>query len=82
MKRLTISALAAFGLMLVSMAPAYADSGSPGSTFPEQPGTNVANACNSVLSNPGTGTGGAASHDSATAASITGGLIVDACFGG
>jgi len=82
MKRLTVSALTAFGLLLVSVAPVYADAGSPGGTFPEQPGTNIATACNSVLSNPGTGQGGAASHDSSTAAAITGGLVFDACFGG
>jgi hypothetical protein len=78
MKRLTVSSLAAFGLLLVSVAPAYADAGSPGSTFPEQPGTNVANACNSVLSNPARDL----SHDSSTAHAIILGLIGAACFGG
>jgi hypothetical protein len=40
MKRMTISALAAVGCMLVSMAPVYADAGSPGIT-----GGLVAEAC-------------------------------------
>jgi hypothetical protein len=78
MKRLTVSSLAAFGLLLVSVAPAFADAGSPGNTFPDQPGTNVATACNSVLTNPAKDL----LHDSSTAAAIIGGLIVDACFGG
>ncbi|HEY3194644.1 MAG TPA: hypothetical protein VGK42_05365 [Candidatus Dormibacteraeota bacterium] len=79
MKRLTVSSLVAIGLLLVSVAPANADAGSPGSTFPEQPGTNLAAGCNAVLSNPGTGAGVPASP---TAGAITGGLVADACFGG
>jgi len=78
MKRLTVSSLVAIGFLLVSVAPAYADAGSPGGTFPEQPGTNLAAACSSVLSNPARDL----SHDSSTAFAIIGGLIVDACFGG
>src|SRR6266702_3995183 len=78
MKRLTLSALAAFGLMLASMAPVYADAGAPGTTFPEQPGSHLATACNSVLTNPGTGLGVPASP---TAGAITTGLVADACFG-
>src|SRR5947208_3649091 len=55
----------------------------PGTNFPEQPGTHVANACASVLANPGSGTGGAAGQNaSPTALAITGAIVVDACFGG
>ncbi len=43
-----------------------ADRGSPGSTFPEQPGTNGANGCNAVLANPGAGL----ANQSATANAI------------
>jgi len=31
----------AVALMAVGAAPAFGDAGAPGSTFPEQPGTNV-----------------------------------------
>ncbi len=79
MKRLTLSALAAFGLLSASIAPVYADAGAPGTTFPEQPGNHLATACDTVLSNPGTGLGVPASP---TAGAITGGLVADACFGG
>jgi hypothetical protein len=68
--------------LLVAAGPAVvlADSGVPGTTFPEQPGANVAAACATVTTNPGTGTGGEAGENgSATAAAITGGLVADAC---
>jgi hypothetical protein len=68
---------------LVGAAPAMADAGSPGSTFPEQPGTHVSSGCVAIISNPGTGVGGQTSESmSATANAITGGVLTDACFGG
>jgi hypothetical protein len=61
---------------LVFAAPAGADSGAPGTTFPEQPPAPVPG-CAAVLSTPEFG-----EHLSATAGAITTGLVVDACFGG
>jgi len=78
MKRLTVSALAAFGLLLVSVAPAFADAGSPGNTFPDQPGTHTATGCISATTNPAVDL----LHDSSTANAIILGLIGAACFGG
>jgi hypothetical protein len=76
MKR--ISAALAVAALAVAAAPAAADPGAPGTTFPEQPGAHTSAACAAVLSNPGTTT----APLSATAASITTGLINDACSGG
>jgi hypothetical protein len=81
MRRL-ILAIVSSAILMVAMAGA-AVAGPPGTNFPEQPGLNIANACATVLSNPGTAIGGVAErHESSTAAGITGKLIVDACFGG
>ncbi|MGH2658972.1 MAG: hypothetical protein ACRDHS_04725 [Actinomycetota bacterium] len=52
---------------------ALADQGSPGTTFPEQPGGNVATGCQAVISAPGEGPG------SPVAQAITTGLLEDAC---
>jgi hypothetical protein len=69
--------------VLAGAGPALADAGAPGSTFPEQPGTNAQTACTAVTSNPGTGFGGQAGQNaSPTALVIVNGLLVDACFGG
>jgi hypothetical protein len=69
--------------ILIVAVPSAAVAGAPGTNYPEQPGSHVANACATVLSNPGTGVGGAAgANQSSTAAGITAGLVVDACFGG
>jgi hypothetical protein len=77
--RRRVGLLAVAALFLA--APAYADSGAPGSTFPEQPGTVPG--CGAVLSNPGTQLGGVAgTHHAAEADAITLGLLRDACFGG
>lgn len=68
---------------LLGAAPAFADAGAPGTTYPEQPGSHNAGGCAAVTSNPGSGPGGAAGqHSSPTAAAITAGLLTDACFGG
>jgi hypothetical protein len=74
MKR--ISAALAVAALAVAAAPAAADRGAPGTTFPEQPLAHPAAACAAVLSNPGTTT----APLSATAEAITTGLISDACF--
>ena len=76
MKR--ISAALAIDALGVAAAPAAADRGDPGSTFPEHPGSHILNACSALLSNPGATT----APVSATAEGITTGLITDACFGG
>ncbi len=71
----TFAAVAA----LVFAAPAGADQGAPGTTFPEQPPAPVPG-CAAVLSNPGTWPGGAAGANfSGTASAITAGLVTDAC---
>ena len=82
LKSLTVGIFASAALMMATAAVASADPGAPGSTFPEQPGTNPATACGTVVSNPGTGVGGSAgTHFSSTAQAITSGLLADACFG-
>jgi hypothetical protein len=67
----TFAAVAA----LVFAAPAGADQGAPGTTFPEQPPAPVPG-CAAVLSNPGTAAG---ANFSGTASAITAGLVTDAC---
>jgi hypothetical protein len=63
--------------MAVGASPAWADAGSPGTTFPEQPGTHVQNACAAVTTNPGTSPNGAA-RLSPTAQAIVFGILADA----
>jgi hypothetical protein len=84
LKRLIVGIFATAALMTATAAVAFADAGSPGTTFPEQPGTNPATACATVVSNPGTGVDGGASgaHISPTAQAITNGILQDGCFGG
>ena len=77
MKRVVSAALAVAALA-VTAAPAGADRGAPGTTFPEQPGSHPSMACAAIGSNPGTTT----APRSARADAITTGLFVDACFGG
>jgi hypothetical protein len=74
MRRRLLAGAATLALFAAAAAPASADRGPAGSTFPEQP-TNVETACNAVLTN--TGTGVANMSDGAFA--ITSGLIADAC---
>jgi hypothetical protein len=81
MRRWTKVAVAsgALGAMMVLGAgPAFADAGAPGSTYPEQPGTNVAGGCAAVVANSGTGI----ANRSPTALDIALGLVLDACLGG
>ena len=82
MKRLVTAIVAVLAIAATTATAGFADAGAPGSTFPEQPGMHTQTACAAVLSNPGTGAGGAAGHMSATAGAITTGLVVDACLGG
>jgi hypothetical protein len=78
MKRLIVLVAAA---ALAAAGSAAADTGAPGTTFPEQPPAPVPG-CAAVLSNPGTQVGGVAGmHFSGTANAITSGLVADACFG-
>ena len=77
MKRVASAALAVAALA-VTAAPAGADRGAPGTTFPEQPGSHNAAACSAILSNPGATT----APRSAGADAITTGIFFDACFGG
>jgi hypothetical protein len=78
MKRVLVGVLATGALLVAPLSPALADAGSPGSTFPEQPGGNVATACFAVGSNAGTGE----ANQSGTAGAIVGSLFADACLGG
>jgi hypothetical protein len=75
MKRRLIAGATALALFAAMTAPASADRGSPGSTFPEQPGANVATGCAAVTANVGTGI----TNDSDTAFAIQSSLITDAC---
>jgi hypothetical protein len=78
MKRRLVAGAAALALFAATASPAFADQGAPGSTFPEQPGTNVATGCDAILANTGT----AISHDSDVAFAIQSGLVMDGCLGG
>ncbi len=55
---------------------ALADAGAPGSTFPEQPGTNPSTGCVRVGANSGTGV----TNESPTARTITSAIYSDACL--
>jgi hypothetical protein len=80
MKRLALALTAAVTIALAGSGAAFADRGAPGSTYPEQPGSHVQTACQSVSTNPGTSNGGPAqTNQSDTAFAITGGLFTDAC---
>jgi hypothetical protein len=78
MKRRLVAGVAALALFATAASPAFADRGSPGSTYPEQPGTHVAAACNAILTGPSQGF----TNDSDTAFAIQSSLIADACPGG
>jgi hypothetical protein len=83
MKRF-LCTLGVTGVLAVGLVgSAFADAGTPGTTYPEQPGSHNAGGCAAVTSNPGTGVGGTAGqHFSPEAMAITSGLLADACFGG
>jgi hypothetical protein len=76
MRRLLAVLFASAALMATAAVPASA---APGS-FPDQPGTNVANACGTISSNPGTGNGGRVEQViSPTAGAIVTSLFNSAC---
>jgi hypothetical protein len=75
MRRLIAVAAVSAAVLAVPSSTAAAD-------FPEVP-ADVTTACTAVLTNPGTGVGGATTGRMAPrAAAITAALIEDACFGG
>jgi hypothetical protein len=78
MKRRLIAGAATLAVVAAAAAPASADRGSPGSTFPEAPGGNVGQACASLTTNPGQGPG---HMNPSTAGNITFDLFTDACGG-
>ena len=83
MKRRILTGVAIVALSLATAGSAAADRGAPGSTFPEQPGDHMQNACTVVGTNPGTGVGGVIfEHAAPNALAILNGLYTDACLGG
>jgi hypothetical protein len=74
MKRCLVTVVAALALSVLAASPALADRGAPGTTFPEQPGDQVAGAC-AVAGAAGTGF----AHASNTAAAIAAALVADIC---
>ena len=80
--RLGVGTAVVAATLALGGGPALADAGTPGTTFPEQPGTPPG--CAAVTTNPGTGPGGqGVVHFLDTPAGpILTGIIVDACFGG
>ena len=80
MRRRLIAAAAALGLFAaVAAAPASADRGTPGSTFPEQPAAHLQTACAALATNPGTGGGRLLDIVPPRAGAILFGNITDAC---
>jgi hypothetical protein len=77
MKRIT-TVVATVALAALVASPALADSGAPGTTFPEQPANHPQTACAALVSI----SGALNAPRSQTAFAITNGLFGDACFGG
>jgi hypothetical protein len=77
MKRITTVGVCV-GVLALTGGPALADPGAPGTTFPEQPGSNPEAGCVALVSNPGA----LSAPRVETAFTITNGLFGDACFGG
>ena len=71
-----ILVVVATSLVMVVPTVASADPDAPGTTFPEQPGANLTNACVAVMTAPASG-GGVGNN--ATAFAIANGLLSDAC---
>jgi hypothetical protein len=78
MKRRLFAGAATLAVFATAASPAFADPGAPGTTFPEQPGSHVATACNAIFTGPGQGI----LHDSDTAFAIQSGDFTDACSSG
>ena len=76
MTRIT-AIVASVALTALAAGPALADSGAPGTTFPEQPGSHTHTGCAALVST----SGALSAPRSETAFAITNGLIGDACFG-
>jgi len=72
-----LTAIGIVGVLVFSATPAFADRGAPGSTFPEQGVRTTDSACNAILTNPAP----VPSPEAGVAASITSGLLAEACFG-
>jgi hypothetical protein len=77
MKRIT-AIVTSVAVAALSAGPALADSGAPGTTFPEQPGSHPESACTALVSN----SAALSAPRSEMAFTITNGLLGDACFGG
>ena len=77
-KRLILLVFVSAVLLATAASSALADAGPPGSTFPEQPGSNVATGCAAIegpLLGPSSGR-------ATVAYDIVLGLAGDACLGG
>jgi len=77
MKRIT-TLVASLAMAALAVTPALADPGAPGTTFPEQPESNVQTACAAL----GSTSGALSAPRSQTALAITNAVLGDACFGG
>jgi len=77
MKRITTVGLS-IAMLAVTTAPALADPGAPGTTFPEQPGSQPQTGCAALSLN----SGALSAPRAGMAFAITNGLLDDACFGG
>jgi hypothetical protein len=76
MRRIT-SIVVSVAVAAVGASPALANPGAPGTTFPEQPGSNPQAGCAALLSDAAA----LSAPRSATASTITNGLFGDACLG-
>jgi hypothetical protein len=81
MKRHLAAGAAALALFATPASTAFANAGSPGTTFPEQPGSHTQRGCNALGTNPGTGPGGPALPNAlgTPAGRIVIGVYTDAC---
>lgn len=78
-ERILLMLVATVVLVASFALAAFADRGTPGSTFPEQPGQHILTACEAVATHA---LGGPAfQHASPVALSIVLGLFFDACLG-
>ena len=77
MKQIATAGLT-IAVLAIAASPALADPGAPGTTFPEQPESNVQTACAALEST----SNALSAPRSQTAFAITNAVLVDACFGG
>lgn len=78
MKRITTAVGLSIAVLVLTAGPALADAGAPGTTFPEQPGSQPQTGCAALSSN----SGALSAPRAGMAFAITNGLLDDACFGG